>query len=156
VFESASLLGRYNWGLAGGEASIQAYVDHQFANVGTYGKGTVNTADLDFQHRLVPYGVHEIMWGLGGRMLQTEIAAASSVLSITPPRRQSRVFSAFVQDEITLVPQTWKLTVGGRFEYSSRSRFEPQPTARLMWTPNMEDSVWASWSWAARTPSIGE
>jgi iron complex outermembrane receptor protein len=54
------------------------------------------------------------MWGLGGRMLQTEIAAASSVLSITPPRRQSRVFSAFVQDEITLVPQTWKLTVGGR------------------------------------------
>ena len=156
VFESASLLGRYNWGLAGGEASIQAYVDHQFANVGTYGKGTVNTADLDFQHRLVPYGVHEIMWGLGGRMLQTEIVAASSVLSITPPRRQSRVFSAFVQDEITLVPQTWKLTVGGRFEYSSRSRFEPQPTARLMWTPNMEDSVWASWSRAARTPSIGE
>lgn len=156
VFESTNLLGRYNWGLAGGEASVQAYVDQQLANVGTYGKGTVNTADLDFQHRLVPYGVHEIMWGLGGRLVQTEIVAASPVLSISPPRRNSRVFSAFVQDEITLVPQTWKLTLGGRFEYSSLSRFEPQPTARLMWTPNMEDSLWASWSRAARTPSIGE
>jgi iron complex outermembrane receptor protein len=65
VFESSSLLGRYNWGLAGGEASLQAYVDHQYANVGTYGRGTVNTADLDFQHRLVPSGSHEVMWGLG-------------------------------------------------------------------------------------------
>jgi iron complex outermembrane receptor protein len=156
VFESSSLLGRYNWGLAGGEASLQAYVDHHYANVGTYGRGTVNTADVDFQHRLVPSGSHEVMWGLGARLLETEIVAASAVLSIVPPKRVSRVMSAFMQDEITLVPKTWKLTLGGRFEYSSRSHFEPQPTARLMWTPNLEDSLWASWSRAARTPSIGE
>ena len=141
VFESSSLLGRYNWGLAGGEASLQAYVDHHYANVGTYGRGTVNTADVDFQHRLVPSGSHEVMWGLGARLLETEIVAASAVLSIVPPKRVSRVMSAFMQDEITLVPKTWKLTLGGRFEYSSRSHFEPQPTARLMWTPNLEDSL---------------
>lgn len=156
VFESSNLLGRYNWGLGGGEASLQAYVDHQFANVGTYGRGTVDTADVDFQHRLLPAGDHELMWGLGARLLQTEILAVSPVLSISPARRTTRVLSAFVQDEITLVPQTWKLTVGGRFEYGSLSRFEPQPTARLMWTPNLHDSLWASWSRAARTPSIGE
>jgi hypothetical protein len=33
------------------------------------------------------------------------------VLSIVPPKRVSRVISAFVQDEITLVPKTWKLTL---------------------------------------------
>lgn len=156
VFESSNLLGRYNWGLAGGEASLQAYMDHQLANVGTYGRGTVNTADVDFQHRLVPTGAHELMWGLGARMVQTEIIATSAVLNLSPSRRNFRVFSAFVQDEITLDPQTWKLTLGGRFEYSSMARFEPQPTARLMWTPNLNDSMWASWSRAARTLSIGE
>lgn len=155
-FEGSSLTGRYNWGLAGGEASLQAYLDHQWANVAAYGKGTVNTADLDFQHRLVPSGRHEMMWGLGSRYIQTEIEATTVVLGITPPHRDFRVMSAFVQDEITLVPQTWKLTLGGRFEYSSASRFEPQPTVRLMWTPTMADSLWASWSRAARTPSVGE
>lgn len=156
VFESTNLLGRYNWGLAGGEASLQAYMDHQLANVGTYGRGTVNTADVDFQHRLVPTGAHEFMWGLGARMVQTEIIATSAVLNLSPPRRNFRVFSAFVQDEITLDPQTWKLTLGGRFEYSNMARFEPQPTARLMWTPNLKDSMWVSWSRAARTLSLGE
>ncbi|MDD2669481.1 TonB-dependent receptor [Zoogloea sp.] len=155
-FEGASLTGRYNWGLADGEASLQVYLDHQWANVATYGKGTVNTADLDFQHRLVPSGRHEVMWGLGSRYIQTEIQATTEVLSILPPRREYRVMSAFVQDEITLVPQTWRLTLGGRFDYASTSRLEPQPTARLMWTPTLADSLWTSWSRAARTPSIGE
>ncbi|NML28079.1 TonB-dependent receptor plug domain-containing protein [Zoogloea dura] len=155
-FEGSSLQGRRNWGWLGGEASLQAYVDHQFANVGSYGRGTVDTVDADFQHRLAAEGAHELMWGLGARYVRTEIIAVTSILGLDPARRHSRVLSAFVQDEITLVPKTWKLTVGGRFEYSSLSRFEPQPTVRLMWTPSMDDSLWTSWSRAARTPSIGE
>lgn len=155
-FEGSSLQGRRNWGWLGGEASLQAYLDHQFANVGSYGRGTVDTIDVDFQHRLAPEGAHELMWGLGARYVRTEIMATTSILAVDPALRHSRVLSAFVQDEITLVPKTWKLTLGGRFEYSSMTRFEPQPTARLMWTPSVDDSLWTSWSRAARTPSIGE
>lgn len=155
-FDGANLLGRYNWGLAGGEATLQAYLDRQQADVGSYGTGAVTTADLDLQHRLAPVGKHALMWGLGYRAFRAEIESRTPMLWMTPNRRDSHIASAFAQDEITLLPRRLMLTLGGRFEYSSLSGFEPQPTVRLMWTPTTTDSVWAGWSRAARTPSIGE
>jgi iron complex outermembrane receptor protein len=154
--EGSSLVGRYTWGLAGGEASLQGYVDTQRIEAKNYGTGEVRTADLDFQHRLAPMGGHELMWGLGSRFVQTEIHLSTPVLVVSPSGRKFNVASAFVQDEITLQPRVWKLTLGGRFEHSTISRLEPQPNARLMWTPTDADSVWANWSRAARTPSVGE
>ncbi|WP_374266489.1 TonB-dependent receptor plug domain-containing protein [Zoogloea sp.] len=156
VFQGTNLLGRYSWGLLGGEASLQGYVDQQQAEVAGYGHGSITSADVDFQHRLVPVGAHELMWGVGHRYVQTEITTTTPVLTVSPQARSFQIVSAFVQDEITLQPRTWKLTLGSRFEHSTLSHYEPQPTARLMWTPSDADSLWANWSRAARTPSIGE
>lgn len=155
-FEGSSLLGRYSWGLLGGEASVQTYFDNLNASVGESGRGGISTFDLDFQHRLAPVGRHELMWGAGGRYVKTDIDAATPILTISPAERSLQVMSAFVQDEITLQPRTWKATLGARLEHSTLSHFEPQPTARLMWTPTESDSVWANWSRATRTPSVGE
>jgi iron complex outermembrane receptor protein len=155
-FQGANLLGRYNWDMAGGAASIQAYFDHQQTDLATYGIGSVDTLDLDLQHRFAPSGAHEVMAGLGYRFQQTDIQSRSFVLWMTPERRDIQISSAFMQDEITLAPRRLKLTLGARFEYSNLSGFEPQPTVRLMWTPTLSDSLWASWSRAARTPSVGE
>jgi len=154
--EGSSLVGRHTWGLAGGEASLQGYVDTQRIEAINYGTGEVRTADLDFQHRLAPMGAHELMWGLGNRFVETSIHLSTPVLVVSPSDRKFNVASAFVQDEITLQPRVWKLTLGGRFEHSTMSSLEPQPNARLMWTPTDADSVWANWSRAARTPSVGE
>ncbi|WP_374243621.1 TonB-dependent receptor plug domain-containing protein [Zoogloea sp.] len=156
TFEGASLLGRYSWGLLGGEASVQAYYDNLTASIGEYGHGGIGTFDVDFQHRLAPAGRHELMWGGGARYVKTDIDTATPILVLSPVERSLQVMSAFVQDEITLAPRTWKLTLGARLEHSTLSHFEPQPTARLMWTPTEADSLWTSWSRAARTPSVGE
>lgn len=155
-FEGSSLAGRYSWGLTGGEASIQAFADSQRVGISDLGWGSVNTLDVDFQHRLPVSGAHEWMWGLGGRYVASEITSNASILSVIPERQYQHTFSAFAQDEIVVVPQALKLTLGARLEYSRMSHFEPQPTARLMWTPTAVDSLWANWSRAARTPSVGE
>jgi len=54
-----------------------------------------------------------------------------------PPsaHRHPQLFSAFVQDQITLVEDTLSLTLGSKFEHNDHTGFEVQPTARFLWTP---------------------
>jgi iron complex outermembrane receptor protein len=72
---------------------------------------------------------------------------------LIPDRRTDQVFSAFVQDEITLVAERLRFTIGAKFEHNDYSGFEIQPSARLLWTPTPQHSIWAAVSRAVRTPS---
>jgi iron complex outermembrane receptor protein len=141
--------------VGGGEIAVQAYLDHNRVLL-QLGDGTIDTADVDFQHRLEPLGRHELLWGAGLRYVRSELVGAGALLQADPESRRLHIASAFVQDEITLEPLRWKLTLGAKAEDSSLSGFEFQPNVRLMWTPTAVDSVWSGWSRAARTPSIGE
>ncbi len=154
--DGAHLLGRASFELAGGEMSIQGFVDHSKAALGVDGNGAVDTADFDLQHRFAPWERHSLLLGLGYRYSRTEINANGWVLRVAPSVRRLRVASAFVQDEITLEPGTWKLTLGAKAEDASISGAEIQPNVRLMWTPTSVDSGWASYARAVRTPSVGE
>lgn len=156
VFEGSNLLARRSWGMAGGDATLQAYVDHTDARLNAQGNGKIDIVDVDFQHTLAPMGRHELMWGLGARYGHVDFTSSSPAFTFKDQLVEYRIASAFVQDEISLVPQTWTLTLGSRFEHSTLSDFETQPTARLMWTPTTDDSLWLNWSRAARTPSLGE
>jgi iron complex outermembrane receptor protein len=70
-----------------------------------------------------------------------------------PPDRSTHIFNTFLQDEITLVRDRLKLTLGSKFEYNDYTRWEIQPSGRLLWTPQEAHSIWASVSRAVRTPS---
>lgn len=156
-FSGGNLLARRNWAMAGGDATLQAYADHaDYLLNSTQGKGRSDVVDVDFQHALAPMGRHDLMWGLGLRYNRLDVAATSPAFAFQDRVSEYRIASAFVQDEISLVPKTWMLTLGSRFEHSTISHFEAQPTARLMWTPTTDDSLWFNWSRASRTPSIGE
>lgn len=156
VFEGSNLLGRRQWAMAGGDATLQAYVDHTDARLNAQGNGKTDIVDVDFQHTLAPMGRHDLMWGLGARYGRVDFDSNSPAFTFQDRLVEYRIASAFVQDEISLVPQTWMLTLGSRFEHSTLADFETQPTVRLMWTPTKDDSLWLNWSRAARTPSIGE
>jgi iron complex outermembrane receptor protein len=80
----------------------------------------------------------------------------SPTISLIPGSRTLELFSAFVQDEITLVPNRLRLTLGSKFEHNDFTGFEIQPSGRLLWTPRDNQSVWASVSRAVRTPSRSE
>jgi iron complex outermembrane recepter protein len=159
-----NLLGRLDWTLeSGSQATLQSYVDVTELDILPLAKERRTTLDVDFQHRLQAGTRHDVIWGLGYRWssddLSTGNMAAStgtSYLTFAPKSRDQSLISAFLQDEITLVPETWKLMLGAKLEHNSLTGFEPQPSIRLLWTPTSKDSVWAAASRAVRTPSRAE
>lgn len=155
-YEGGNLLLSGGWSLGDGEAEVRTYLDHLSAGVAGEARGIIDTADLDFQHRLAPMGAHEVIWGLGARYIAFDLDPADPVLSFTKSNDHEHVLSAFVQDEITLQPKHWKLTLGTRVERNSLADTEWQPNVRLLWTPTDQDSIWAHVSRASRTPSLGE
>lgn len=154
--KGAHLLGRNEWLLANGsEATLQAYIDHTDLDLTGGFREQRTTFDLDFQHRLLVGQTHDIIWGLGYRHSQDRIDSGG-IISVLPDARSVTLTSAFVHDDITLLPDTLRLMLGVRLENNSYTGFEPLPNARLMWTPSEHQSLWASVSRAVRTPSRAE
>ena len=54
------------------------------------------------------------------------------------------------------MPEKLSLILGSKFEHNDYTGFEWQPSARLAWTPDDENTVWAAVSRAVRTPSRTE
>ncbi|NOQ16202.1 MAG: TonB-dependent receptor [Methyloprofundus sp.] len=120
-----------------------------------YLKETRHTIDIDFQHRFALLGWNDVVWGLGYRYNHDDFRS-SNIALLQPSSRNDQLFSAFIQDEITLIDNTLWLTLGSKFEYNDYSGFEAQPTARLMWALHHQHRLWAGISRAVRTPSRAE
>ncbi|MBN8515812.1 TonB-dependent receptor [Accumulibacter sp.] len=154
--KGAHLLGRSEWTLNdGSEAALQAYVDYSQIDVPGAFKEDRTTIDMDFQHRLLVGERHDVLWGLGYRYSGDRIASAG-IISFQPDHRSFNLASAFVHDDITLLPNTLRMILGVRFETNNFTGYQPLPNARLMWTPSDTQSVWGSVARAVRTPSRGE
>jgi len=111
-----------------------------------------DTADLDFQHQLRLSNRHRLIWGGGLRHTKDEVKD-SFMASLDPASRSDRLYSAFVQDEIDLIEDRLRLTLGSKFEHNDYTGFEWQPSLRLAWIPNETNTLWASVTRAVRTPS---
>lgn len=153
----ANLLGRYQWDLADdSQASLQAYADYSELAVGDLITERRTTFDIDFQHRLHLGSIHDLIWGGGYRYSRDHIETDGRYFTVRPDRDSMQLFSAFLHDEITLLPDRWKLMLGAKLEHNSMTGFEVQPNVRLLWTPTSTDTMWAAVSRGVRTPSRGE
>lgn len=116
---------------------------------------SIDTYDLEAQHRFQIDHLQEIVWGLGYRVISDEIGG-SSILSFSPQEREVHLFSGFFQDDIALVKNRLHFIIGSKFEHNDYTGFEVQPTARMLWTPDDRSTVWTAYSRAIRTPSRAE
>jgi len=149
--EGGNVLARWSRMLSATSAlSLQFYFDRTRSNEVLLGE-TRNTWDFDFQHNFA-VSRNEIVWGMGLRATSDNILS-SFMIVVDPPSRTTSLFNLFVQDEITLVKNRLRLTVGSKFEHNAYIGFESQPSARLIWTPRKEHALWAAVSHANRTPS---
>lgn len=114
-----------------------------------------DTFDIDFQRRLRVGKSHELIWGLGYRFLHDDINDSFNA-SFNPDSRGDNLFSAFLQDDLTLIKDRLRFTVGSKFEHNDYTGFEVQPNGRLLWTLSDDHIFWAAISRAVRTPSRGE
>jgi iron complex outermembrane recepter protein len=152
-YEGVNLLGRWtDKHHAGSQLSIQTYVDWAKRDEPLNFIDDRITYDVDAQYNFAPLSAHDIIVGAGYRYL-TDDEQGDNNTDFSPQQRHNSLYSAFVQDKITLAPETWFLTLGAKFEHNEFSGFEFQPNARLQWQPNQNQTFWASVSRAVRTPT---
>jgi iron complex outermembrane recepter protein len=139
----------------GNDIQVQAYYDRTNRHEPNFGENR-NTLDFDFQQRLRLPARNEVTWGLGARGGPVHDIEVVSGLTFLPFNRLDDLFTAFFQDEIGLVNNRLSLTLGTKLLRTNFTTFGVQPSARLLWTPTRNQSIWAAFTHALRTPSDSE
>jgi iron complex outermembrane receptor protein len=114
-----------------------------------------NTVDIDFNDRFKLGTRNQITWGTGYRFYRSN-DKPNDLLVFVPPKQVRNLYNIFLQDQIAVVPDRLFLTVGSKLEHNDFTGFELEPGARLLWTPNPQNSVWASVSRATEAPSLAD
>ncbi|HKX31031.1 MAG TPA: TonB-dependent receptor, partial [Blastocatellia bacterium] len=108
----------------------------------------------DFQHQATLGRRLGIVWGLGYRLVADQTNSNSGTpVQLSPKGRTVQIFSAFLQADLMLVRDRLRLTLGSKVEHNDYTGYEVQPSARLLWTPNPRQTVWAAVSRATSTPT---
>jgi iron complex outermembrane receptor protein len=137
------------------DMSFQMYYDRTYRKEDVFFREIRDTFDLDYQHRFRFDRQHELIWGLGYRY-STDDFNSFSTTTLNPDREGLHLFSAFVQDEISLIDDHLQLTLGTKIEYNDFTGLELQPNVRVLWSPTQRQKVWAAISRAVRTPNRSE
>jgi iron complex outermembrane recepter protein len=150
-----NILGRWTHDISNGnDIQVQAYYDRtnrhepNFADVR-------DTFDIDYvQHARITR--NDFTFGFGARFSRGTDTQVVSGLTFNPAQRTDKLITGFIQDEFAIVPQRLSLTVGTKLLHTNFTNFEPEPSARLLWTPNDRMTFWAAATQAVRTPSDAE
>jgi iron complex outermembrane receptor protein len=125
------LLARYSrLGDDGSETIVQTYLAHNRLEVIDRVDERRTTADLDVQHRPRSAGMHDLVWGFNYRVSRDEISG-QGIIAVAPARRNITLGSAFVNDEITLVPEQLRATLA--CGWSATASPAPNPRAMCAW-----------------------
>jgi iron complex outermembrane receptor protein len=134
------------------DASLQFYFDNTFRKEPNF-RERRNTYDVDFQHRFELPWRQQLAWGVQFRASDGDAPQVVESVEFDPHDKRDDLFTAFLQDDVTLLPDVLRLTVGFKLEHNDYSGFEWQPSGRLTWTPHAHHSVWGAISRAVRTPT---
>jgi len=130
----------------------QLYYDRTHRDIpGTFGED-LDTYDVDLQHSARVGARHDVVWGLGYRLINDRVVNGS-VLAFLPGHVARQWFTGFVQDEIALVPNRLHVALGTKIEHNDYTGFEIQPSGRVNWRLSPSRTLWAAVSRALRTPS---
>jgi iron complex outermembrane receptor protein len=132
------------------DTTLQFYFDRTHRSQSNFTEDR-NTLDLEFKHHLRSEH-NDFLWGAGYRLTAGDTESVPTI-EVLPEDRTDDVWSAFVQDEIRLVPSKWTLTLGSKFEHNDYSGFNVQPSVRVLFSPASRQVVWSAISRALRVPS---
>jgi len=140
---------------AGHELRFRFYYDRASRKYDRIGAEDRDTIDLEFRHRFDLLGFNEFSWGGSYRHTWDELkfCSCTKVGFFDPKKRKDDFFSFFVQNEAGFLDDSLRLLLGVRFDSSTYSSLDIEPTARLLYEIDPRQSVWLSVSKATRSPS---
>ncbi|MEO5905746.1 MAG: TonB-dependent receptor, partial [Saprospiraceae bacterium] len=131
---------------------LQSYLDRTWREISNNPfTDELITLDLDLQYSFALGESNQLLAGIGIRTQDDQTTSTNN--RFDPQNKTLNLLSGFIQDQISLVPDQFTLTIGSKFLYNNYTEFEIQPSARLAWTPNETHTLWAAASRAVRTPS---
>jgi iron complex outermembrane recepter protein len=130
----------------------QAYFDRSMRLIRDRFREDLDSYDFDFQHHLPLGDRNALLWGGGYRLMQDEVGN-STAIAFLPADRALNLFSGFLQDDMILIKDWLKFTLGTKLEHNDYSGFEWMPSGRLSLTPDDHHTLWAALSRAVRSPS---
>ena len=109
--------------------------------------------DLDFQHTL-SLESNLLTWGLGFRRTEDDtMRMPTGSFELNPSGLSYTTYSAFIQDRIEILSNELFFTFGTKFEENELTGGEIQPSARLLWKIDSEQTFWSSVTRAVRIPA---
>lgn len=161
ISNGANVLARWTQAVDGESSwTLQAYWDHiKRRSTGDILVFSMDVLDVDFQHQFALSERHNIVWGLGYRAMDAALTDSrfnGFILRWDRHDRRLNLPSAFVQDQIAIMPDRLSVTLGTKVEHNDLTGFEVQPTVRVLWTPGKDQTLWAAVSRAVRTPTLFE
>jgi iron complex outermembrane recepter protein len=145
----------YNQNFNRGERST-GYRPAQDSNALNNDVARDSTSDIDFQHTFALGSRNSIVWGFDTRYSKIHKQDRDIFFTLKHDTARQKLYSFFMQDEMVLMPELLHLILGSKFEYTSYTQLEIQPSIRLLYTPSQTQTIWAAVSRAARTPSFLE
>jgi iron complex outermembrane recepter protein len=156
LLSGGNILGRWTRTFREGEDfQLQAYYDKTNRHEPNFGD-IRDTVDVDFLQRFYIGSRNHFSWGLGIRASHGHELEVVSGLYFVPSIRTDQLYTAFLQDTITLVPNRLNLELGTKLLVTNYTGLEAEPSARLLWTPTETQTLWLAFTRAVRTPSDGE
>jgi len=156
MLSGGNILGRWTRTFGDGDdIQVQGYYDKTNRHEPNFAD-LRNTYDIDFVQRFHAGSRNHFSYGLGARASQGHQPSITSGLYFIPNTRTDQLYTAFIQDDIALVPDQLTLELGSKLLRTNYTGFEAEPTARLIWTPTETQSLWLATTRAVRTPSDAE
>ena len=153
VVSGGNVVGRWSRTFsANSDARVQLYYDRTRREIPGLFAEILHTYDAEFQHRALLGGRHDVVWGLGYRLINDNVGN-SAALAFLPAHVVRQWFGGFLQDDITLVADQLNVTVGARIMHNPYTGVEVQPGGRVNWSVSPSGTLWAAVSRALRTPS---
>lgn len=131
---------------------IQAYFDRTWRNFRNGFAEKLSTYDIEAQHGFSVGRLNQLIYGFGFRYMDHDVTNLES-FGFMPARKSLYLTNIFVQDDIPLISEKLKLTLGIKFEHNSYTQWQYQPNGRLTWTTASHHTIWGSVSRAVRNPS---
>lgn len=139
----------------GNDIQVQAFYDRTNRHEPNLDENR-DTVDVDYLQRTKISSRQELIFGAEGRVSDGRFNEIAPGLVFFPFHRADYLVTGFFEDDITLVNDKVLLTAGSKILNTNYTGAGFQPSVRLLWTPNAQNSVWISYTHALRTPSDAE
>lgn len=141
---------------AGANLEVRTFFDKHERNVPTYNE-EIETFDIEVQYGFAMGERHHWMVGASFRSTSDETDETFEI-AIRPNDTTNERYTAFVQDEISLLDGRARLILGSKFEHNEfgDKEVEIEPNARFSFALTDRQTIWTSISKAVRMPSRGE